>query len=310
MDFRCLSLGRQHYPRRGALRVLRLVLLYCWSIFIGYLGSSIWNLYQLTHADLAKVTDTTVVTAIATSFTPLTSVNIPLPLRVVFAVLFLVLFCGCVWAARDIWYERRRVQLRGAYANLFTDEQERNDQSINAQNHRRANISVSDQQRPAFAKRRLSRRVVTVSLATVAIAGNSIVWSLLLHSLRNRQPAQPATSVGGPKSISFYGPGYSALDTQGNLYVLDADLQNTHARILKLSSSGGLLAEWDFKTDTEPACIAIDGQGNIYLAIQGTNSIYTLSLTGALLPRWHVAGERPTALALEQARQCLCGLLL
>jgi len=291
---------RQRYPRQGAPRVLRLVLLYCWTIFIGYLGSSIWNLYQLTHANPANVTNATVATAIANSFTPLTSGNIPLSVRIVFAALFVLLFSACVWAARDIWHERRSVPIQGTQANRFMDEQEKNSKAVNAQNHHRANIPIAEHQEAVFAKRRLSRRVVTVGLATIAIAGNSIVWSLLLHSLRNRQPAQPATSEGGPKSISFYGPGYSALDTQGNLYVLDADLQNTHSRILKLSPSGDVLAEWPFKQDTDPACIAIDGQGSIYLAVQGTNSIYTLSPTGALLPQWHVSGARPTALTLDK----------
>ena len=46
----------QRYPRKGALRVLRVALLVCWSIFLGYLVSIIWNLVQLTHADQAQLT--------------------------------------------------------------------------------------------------------------------------------------------------------------------------------------------------------------------------------------------------------------
>src|SRR5258708_4225457 len=46
----------QRYPRRGTLRVLRLTLLACWSIFLGHLVSIISNLLPLTHPNLHHLT--------------------------------------------------------------------------------------------------------------------------------------------------------------------------------------------------------------------------------------------------------------
>ncbi len=64
--------------------------------------------------------------------------------------------------------------------------------------------------------------------------------------------------------MPFYGPGYSVLDAQGNLYVLDADLANTHPRILKLSPTGSVLSDWHpFPAGDQLSGIAVSRQGDL-----------------------------------------------
>ena len=67
----------QRYPRKGALRVLRVALLVCWSIFLGYVVSITWNLVQLTHADQAQLTIRFVVQALSAPLTALAGFNMP-----------------------------------------------------------------------------------------------------------------------------------------------------------------------------------------------------------------------------------------
>ena len=157
---------------------------------------------------------------------------------------------------------------------------------------------VRRQRHPFFAHRKISRRAMMVGVAAVIVAGNSIIWSLLLRGLRDRQKPRQ-TTTGTSKSISFYGPGYSALDTLGNLYVMDEDLQNTRARILKLSPAGNVLTQWHFQTSTQPTCLTIDGQGNPYVSVQGTKDVYQLLPTGNLRLKWRLTGQQPTGLTFD-----------
>ncbi len=103
----------QRYPRRGALHVLRLALLACWSIFLGYAVSIILNLVQLTHADLAQLTARVVVQALSVPLTALAGLNIPVWVRGVCMLLALLLFFGCLWAARDTWKEYKWMHSQG-----------------------------------------------------------------------------------------------------------------------------------------------------------------------------------------------------
>src|SRR5260370_13777801 len=49
----------------------------------------------------------------------------------------------------------------------------------------------------------------------------------------------------GPLGLPLYCPKYVTLDQQGNLYVSDSDVRyKGRARIVKLSPTGQLLAEW------------------------------------------------------------------
>ena len=100
------------YPRRGAQRNLRLALLFCWSIFFGYLVGIIWNLVQLTHADPSQLTTRVAIQILSAPLTALAGLNVPVWLRGVCMLLALLLFFGCLWATRDAWYERRWARSR------------------------------------------------------------------------------------------------------------------------------------------------------------------------------------------------------
>jgi len=167
----------QRYPRRGALRVLRLALLACWSIFLGYLVSVIWNIVQLTHADLGQMTARVAVQTLSAPLIALAELNVPVWVRGMCMLLALLLFFGCLWAARDAWYEHRWAHRRGVG---------REEGEIDSGDRERFTPALVDPSRRTPATRQISRRAVLVGLTTVLIVGNSIAWSLLLN--RKRRP--------------------------------------------------------------------------------------------------------------------------
>src|SRR6266496_2051449 len=167
----------QRYPRRGALRVLRLALLACWSIFLGYLVSVIWNIVQLTHADLGQMTARVAVQTLSAPLIALAGLNVPVWVRGVCMLLALLLFFGCLWAARDTWYEHKWAHRRGVH---------REELAVGSGDHNQFTHAPVNPPQQIPATRLLSRRAVLVGLTTVLIVGNSIAWSLLLNSKRRQ----------------------------------------------------------------------------------------------------------------------------
>jgi DNA-binding beta-propeller fold protein YncE len=81
--------------------------------------------------------------------------------------------------------------------------------------------------------------------------------------------------------------GRLAVDTQGNVYVID--LKNF--RVQKFDSNGNYLTQWGTEGDgegqfTEPFDIAIDKQNNIYVSDVESNTIQKFDETGRFLLRW------------------------
>jgi DNA-binding beta-propeller fold protein YncE len=111
----------------------------------------------------------------------------------------------------------------------------------------------------------------------------------------------------GPLGLPLYCPTYVKHDQQGNIYATDTDFGykgSRRARIVKLSSSGQLLAEWHvfntFQSQpsfggnvTGPNGFAVDASGIIYVADGGDNTIKKLSPTGQLLATWGKTGSAP-----------------
>jgi WD40 repeat protein len=178
----------QRYPRKSPLSVLRLALLACWTIFLGYLVGVAWTLVQLTHGDLAQTPDRVLVQVLSTPFSALT--NLPVVLRGACIALALLLFFGCLWATRDAWYEHRWM------ARQRVSREEEEIAARNQDQFRRAPVDPSSQNR---APRRLSRRAMLVGLATVLIGGNTIAWSLLLN--RRRRQGSSGLALGTVRYI-------------------------------------------------------------------------------------------------------------
>jgi WD40 repeat protein len=184
--------GLQHYPRRGKLRVLRLALLACWTIFLGYLVGVAWVLVQLTRADLAQMTEHIFIQVLSTPFSALT--NLPVPLRGACIALAALLFFGCLWAARDAWYEHRWVTRRGVGREEDEIDTGGRDQL------RRVPVDPSSQD---HSPRGLSRRAVLVGLTTALLLGNTVAWSLLLN--RRRRPQGTAALAPGSTLFTYRG---------------------------------------------------------------------------------------------------------
>jgi hypothetical protein len=170
-------LASQPYPRKGALRILRVALLVCWSIFLGYVVSITWNLVQLTHAGQAELTIRFVIQALSAPLTALARFNMPTWLPGIFMLVALLLLFGCLWAARDTWkeYKWKHSQVAGG------EELELAHEDHNQFTHSPGN---PPQQIPV--RSLLSRRTVLVGLTTVLVVGNGIAWSLLLNSKRGQ----------------------------------------------------------------------------------------------------------------------------
>jgi sugar lactone lactonase YvrE len=92
-------------------------------------------------------------------------------------------------------------------------------------------------------------------------------------------------------------PDKLALDAQGNLYVTEVGSQSPagNSRIQKFSPNGMSLAQWgtfgsapgQFNT---PVGIAVDKQGDIYVADVGNHRIQELSSLGQPIAQWHTVG--------------------
>jgi DNA-binding beta-propeller fold protein YncE len=93
-----------------------------------------------------------------------------------------------------------------------------------------------------------------------------------------------------------------AVDHQGNMYVTEGSalysgtaLASRRAEILKLSQTGRVLARWGrYGTRpgefNEPAGIAVDSHGNVYVADFGNDRIQKLSSSGRVLAVWGSPG--------------------
>jgi tripartite motif-containing protein 71 len=100
----------------------------------------------------------------------------------------------------------------------------------------------------------------------------------------------------GPGQLE--GPDKLAFDSLGNVYVTEVGSQSAegNSRIQKFSPIGTPLAQWgtfgsapgQFST---PVGIAIDQQGDIYVADVGNHRIQKLSSQGKPLTQWHTVGS-------------------
>jgi DNA-binding beta-propeller fold protein YncE len=103
-----------------------------------------------------------------------------------------------------------------------------------------------------------------------------------------------------PGQLTF--PEKLALDTQGNVYVTEfgspsfEGSQGENDRVQKFSSTGTPLARWGTRGSgpgqfNGPVGVAIDPQGNIFVADVGNHRIQKLSSTGQPLMQWHTVGS-------------------
>jgi HEAT repeat protein len=220
----------QRYPRKGRLRALRLALLACWSIFLGYLVGVAWTLVQLTHADLTQLSDRVFIQVLSTPFSTLTALHVPAPLRGVCIALASLLFFGCLWAARDAWYEHRWVSRRGAGL-----EESEIEEGVPEQ-FRSVPVDPSSQD---YAPRRLSRRAMLVGLSTVLIAGNTIAWSLLLNRRR------------GPQGTSALAPGSTLFTYRGHTSEIESVAWSPDGKRIASGSADNTVQVWDATTGSQ-----------------------------------------------------------
>lgn len=86
--------------------------------------------------------------------------------------------------------------------------------------------------------------------------------------------------------LCLYGPDNIAFDAAGNLYLVDTD-HKTRSRVLELSPSGGILAQWHvFAAGTAdrngPEGIAIDRDGNVLVTDAGSGRVLKLGKDGTV----------------------------
>jgi DNA-binding beta-propeller fold protein YncE len=104
----------------------------------------------------------------------------------------------------------------------------------------------------------------------------------------------------GPGQLTY--PEKLAFDAQGNLYVTEfgspsfGGSQGENDRIQKFSPTGTPLAQWGklgsgLGQFNGPVGIAVDQQGDIYVADVGNHRIQKLSPTGQPLTQWHTVGS-------------------
>jgi len=118
------------------------------------------------------------------------------------------------------------------------------------------------------------------------------------YSTSGKLLAQWGEHGSGPGQL--WSPDKLAFDAQGNLYVTEVGSQSSggNSRIQKFSPTGMPLAQWgtfgsapgQFNT---PVGIAVDQQGDIYVADVGNHRIQKLSSLGQPLTQWGTPGSGP-----------------
>jgi tripartite motif-containing protein 71 len=116
------------------------------------------------------------------------------------------------------------------------------------------------------------------------------------YSTSGKLLAQWGEHGSGPGQLDS--PDKLALDAQGNLYVTEVGSQSPagNSRFQKFSPTGVPLARWgtfgsepgQFNT---PVGIAVDEQGDIYIADVGNHRIQKLSSLGQPIAQWHTVGS-------------------
>src|SRR5713226_4040185 len=163
---------------------------------------------------------------------------------------------------------------------------------------------------------RKNRALLVLEIVLLVVLSSSLLSCASSHA---SSPATPRATAShrldtGPLGLPLYCPRYIKHDQQGNLYVTDNGFlskENHRARIVKLSPTGQLLAEWHvfntFQSQpsflgnvTGPFGLAIDASGTIYVADAGDNTIKKLSPTGQLLASWGKTGSAPGELSWPQ----------
>jgi tripartite motif-containing protein 71 len=118
------------------------------------------------------------------------------------------------------------------------------------------------------------------------------------YSLAGKELAHWGGHGSGPGQLEA--PDKLALDTQGNLYVTEVGSRSTgegqNNRVQKFSPTGTPLAQWGTFGSAPgqfnaPIGIAVDEQGDIYLADVGNHRIQKLSASGQPLVQWHTVGS-------------------
>jgi tripartite motif-containing protein 71 len=146
---------------------------------------------------------------------------------------------------------------------------------------------------------------VNLGIAGVALDGNGNLYlaefddsRIYKYSTSGNLLAQWGERGSGPGQLE--GPDKLAFDAHGNLYVTEVGNKSTdgNSRIQKFSPTGMPLAQWgtfgsapgQFNT---PVGIAVDQQGDIYVAEEGGYRIQKLSSRGQPLTQWGTLGSGP-----------------
>ncbi len=106
------DIGDPRFPRRGALRILRTILLFSWSIIIGYFTRAGWDLYLLVRDGSQVLSDPGALASALLLPGPLASTQNAGPIYAGLALFFGLLVYGCLWALRDADHERAVLQKR------------------------------------------------------------------------------------------------------------------------------------------------------------------------------------------------------
>lgn len=126
--------------------------------------------------------------------------------------------------------------------------------------------------------------VASVALVSALLSGVGLVYG---ERPQVSAPTRFSAASHGP--VGFVNPFCITLDKQGDVYVTDSG----HARVVKLSPTGHLLATWHLGTvdagGNSLTGIAVDARGNVYVADKETQRIVEFSPAGKILAHWSLA---------------------
>ncbi|MBF6591307.1 MAG: tetratricopeptide repeat protein [Ktedonobacterales bacterium] len=106
------DLADPRYPRRGPVRILRTLLLFSWSIILGYFTRAGWNFYQIVRTNNAVLNNPAALASALLLPGPLADSRNSGWVYPVLGLSFFLLIYGCFWALRDADRERKVAQKR------------------------------------------------------------------------------------------------------------------------------------------------------------------------------------------------------
>ena len=145
--------------------------------------------------------------------------------------------------------------------------------------------------RNKFGKQRIRFLILAAILIVTIYAG--FVWQAQEHKKTSSLLLAWGSQGSGPGQ--FYNPWGVAVDSSGNVYVVDYG----NNRVEKFTSSGTFVTQWgSYGSENSgpgqfnlPSGVGVDSSGNVYITDTGNNRVEKFTSSGTFITQWGSGGS-------------------